>query len=84
MEDINDHDVKYMEFKKDDVIRKEAYLEMIREQNELNQADLDQLYKGQHRYNVLQEMYEKQHQEDPKNIQRIKKARQIVYGDQIK
>ena len=36
MEDINDHDVKYMEFKKDDVIRKEAYLEMIREQNELN------------------------------------------------
>ena len=48
-----------MEYKKDDVIRKEAYLEMIREQNELNEADLDQLYKGQHRYNVLQEMYDK-------------------------
>ena len=29
-------------------------------------------------------MYEKEHEEDPKNIQRVKKARQIVYGDQIK
>ena len=54
---------------------------MIREQNEMNEKELSHLYKGQYRLNVLQEIHEKVIEEDLKSVERVKKARQIVYGD---
>lgn len=45
-----------------------------------------QLYKGKYRYMALEEMMQEKmkYSEDPRDYEREKKARQIVYADEIK
>lgn len=43
-----------------------------------------QYFKGQYRYQVLEDMNKEREVEDPKLIERMKKVRQLIYADDIK
>lgn len=54
--EINEHDERYMEYKKDNQIRTDAQKELEREKLQAYEEDQKQLFKGKFRYMALEEM----------------------------
>lgn len=82
---ILQHESKYLDFKKDDQIRKKAELQMIEEQNNMRGQDLAQrLYKGKYRYLILEQILEEKYPIDGREIEQSKRDRIRAYNEHIR
>jgi len=84
-EDIAEHELKYLEFKKDDTIRKRAELEMGQEEEQMRQQDMsDRYYKGKYRLMVLEQMLDQKYPLSAREVEHSKKERIKAYDHIIR
>jgi hypothetical protein len=84
-EELIDHEEKYLEFKKDNAIRKRAELELRQEEEQQEMADInDKLFKGKYRYLVLEQMIEEKYPLNARDLEQSKKDRIKAYNDHLR
>lgn len=84
-QELADHEEKYLQFKKDNSIRKRAELQLRQEEEQQEIEDINEkLFKGKYRYLVLEQMIEEKYPLNPRELQQSKKDRIKAYNDHLR
>lgn len=77
--------MKYLEFKKDDSIRKRAELELAQEEDDMRKEEVaEKFYKGRYRLMVLEQMLDEKYPLAAKEIEQSKKDRIRAYDSIVR
>jgi hypothetical protein len=77
--------MNYLDFKRDETIRKKAQLEIVEEEDDMRKQELaERMYKGRYRLMVLEQMLDEKYPTSAKEIEQSKKERIRAYDSIVR